>query len=89
MLAKLTQQLRQRKRHRCNAASGIGWTSGVSVVMHGRTCRRRRSMFTGIQVVFAATRHLNQEHLMTAKRPGLYANIQAKKNALPAAVASI
>lgn len=36
-------------------------------------------MCDGIQVAIAATRDPNQENLMTAKKPGLYANIQAKK----------
>ena len=39
----------------------------------------RLSMNDGIQVVIAATRHSNQEHLMTVKKPGLYANIHAKQ----------
>lgn len=36
-------------------------------------------MYDGMQVAFAATRDSNQEYLMTAKKPGLYANIQAKQ----------
>jgi len=36
-------------------------------------------MNDGIQVAIAATRHSNQEHFMTAKKPGLYANIHAKQ----------
>ena len=36
-------------------------------------------MSDGIQVAFAATLDSNQEHLMTAKKPGLYANIHAKQ----------
>jgi hypothetical protein len=33
----------------------------------------------GIQVAFAATPDSNKEHFMTAKKPGLYANIHAKQ----------
>ena len=32
-----------------------------------------------IQAAFAATHNSNQEHSMTAKKPGLYANIHAKQ----------
>ena len=33
----------------------------------------------GIQAAVAATQDSNQEHSMTAKKPGLYANIHAKQ----------
>jgi glutamine synthetase len=36
-------------------------------------------MYHGIEVAFAATRNTIKEHVMTAKKPGLYANIHAKQ----------
>jgi hypothetical protein len=39
----------------------------------------RHLIYGGIQVAVAATRHSNQDYSMTAKKPGLYANIHAKQ----------
>ena len=73
ILAKLPQHLPQRK-----LARGIH-LHRKSHCDYGHTCGLRNLMCGGIEVAFTAARDSNQEHLMTAKKPGLYANIEAKK----------
>ena len=73
MLTKLPQHLRLRK-------------TALSIYRHSdnhgdynRACISRILIKTGIQPVIPATRNSNQEHSMTAKKAGLYANIHAKQ----------
>jgi hypothetical protein len=46
---------------------------------YSRACDLRHLIYHWIQVAIAATRKSNQEYFMTAKKPGLYANIHAKQ----------
>ena len=73
MLAKLPQHLPQRK-----DAEGVHLHPN-SRCDYTRAHGLRHLMSDGIQVAFAAALDSKQEHLVTAKKPGLYANIHAKQ----------
>jgi hypothetical protein len=46
---------------------------------YSRAVGLRHLINDGFQVAVAAARHPNKEYFMTAKKPGLYANIHAKQ----------
>ena len=73
MLAKSPQHLPQRK-----DAQGIHLHRD-RYRDYSLACGLRHLIYHGIQVAIAATRNSNQEYFMTAKKPGLYANIHAKQ----------
>ena len=73
MLTKLPQHLLLRK-----AVPGIHLHRD-SHCDYGCAYGLRLLIYDGIQAAIVATRNLNQEYFMTAKKPGLYANIHAKQ----------
>ena len=73
MLTKLPQHLPLRK-----AVPGIHLHRD-SHCDCGRANGLRLLIYDGIQAAIAAARNLNLEYFMTAKKPGLYANIHAKQ----------
>jgi len=73
MFAKLPQHEPQRKN-----APGIHLRRGSHCDYRG-ACGLRHLIYHRTQVAIAATRNSNQEHFMTLKKPGLYANIHAKQ----------
>ena len=73
MITKLPQHLRLRK-----AALSI-YRHSDSHGDYGLACISRILIKTGIQAAIAATLNSNQEHSMTIKKLGLYANIHAKQ----------